>query len=41
MVQPFEIENYIDKKLLDKKSLDTMGNIKEDDNPIIVKYYLK
>lgn len=41
MVQPYEIENYVDEKLMDKKYLNVIKNIEEDNNPIIIKYYLQ
>ncbi|WP_106831895.1 6-bladed beta-propeller [Parabacteroides pacaensis] len=40
-VQPYELEKLIDIKLLDEKSKQALANIQEDDNPIIVKYYLR
>lgn len=40
-VQPYDIENFVDMKLLDDTSKQVLTNIKEDDNPIIVKYYLR
>jgi hypothetical protein len=39
--QPFEIEEYIDRKYMSEQDIEKMKNIREDDNPIIVKYYLK
>lgn len=40
-VQPYDIERFVDMKLLDDTSKQVLTNIKEDDNPIIVKYYLR
>lgn len=40
-LNPYELEKYIDKKCLTQESLEKMNEIKEDDNPILVKYYLK
>ena len=41
MPQPYEIEEYIDKKLMSQEDIQKFDNIKEDDNPVIVKYYFK
>jgi hypothetical protein len=40
-IQPYEIRDYIDMSLLDDVNKKIIENIREDDNPIIVKYYLK
>lgn len=40
-LNPYELEKYIDKKCLTQESLEKMSEIKDDDNPILVKYYLK
>lgn len=40
-VEPHDINNYIVKDLLDKENIEKLTNINPDDNPVIVKYYLK
>lgn len=41
LVQPHNLEEYVDISLADEKNKKIIENIKEDDNPIVVKYYLK
>lgn len=41
LLNPYELEKYIDRKCMTEEELRKMSEIKEDDNPIIVKYYLK
>jgi len=41
VINPYEIEKFIDKDLINKDDIQKIQFIKEDDNPIIVKYYLK
>ena len=41
IMHPYEIDRYVDKHLLDADNLDKINSIKEDDNPIIIKYRLK
>lgn len=39
--QPFELPYYIDFQLMSNSEIEKISAIKEDDNPIIIKYYLK
>ena len=41
LIQPYSIEKNIDVSLLDEKGKRLLKTISEDDNPIVVKYYLK
>lgn len=41
LVNPFEIDQYINKKYLTKESLQILDQLNEEDNPLIVKYYLQ
>jgi hypothetical protein len=41
VILPYELKDYIDLSLLDDKSKKIIENISDDDNPIVVKYYLK
>jgi len=41
MPQPYEIDEYLNEKYMSQKDIEIMEKILEDDNPIIVKYYLK
>ena len=41
MPQPYEIEKYLNIKYMSQRDIEIMEKILEDDNPIIVKYYLK
>ena len=40
-VNPFEIEKYCNTELLSSESKERIANVQEEDNIIIVKYYLK
>lgn len=40
-VQPYELEEYVDRNLLHIDSQSVINKISEEDNPVIVKYYLK
>lgn len=40
-IQPYELEEYVDQNLLHTDNLNIINKIHEEDNPIIVKYYLK
>ncbi len=39
-IQPYYIKECIDMKLLDKKGLAILKNLKDDDNPVILKFHL-
>jgi len=39
-INPYHIHEYIDLNLLSEKSKDYMSRINEEDNPVVVKYYL-
>jgi hypothetical protein len=39
-IQPSYIKEYIDMELLDKKGLAILKDLKDDDNPVILKFYL-
>ena len=41
MPQPYEIEKYVNKNYMSQHDIEIFDKILEDDNPIIVKYYLK
>lgn len=41
IVDAYEIEEYINKDLIAEDIIEKLENVKEDDNPIILKYYLK
>lgn len=41
LLYPYEIDNYIDKKLINKENMEKLESIVTEDNPIIIKYYLK
>jgi len=41
IVQPYELGKYVDIKLLDKNEKFNFENMSEDNNPVIVKYFLK
>lgn len=41
IIHPYEVEKHIEKSLLDEDELEKLDHMKEDDNPIIVKYVLK
>jgi hypothetical protein len=41
VVQPFDIEKYIDRRYLTKESLQKLEALDEEDNPVIINYYLK
>ena len=36
-----ELSGFVDRKFMSQKEIDKMENLKEDDNPVIIKYYLK
>lgn len=40
-IQPYELEEYVDQNLLHTDDLNIVNKIHEEDNPIIVKYYLR
>lgn len=40
-IQPYELSKYVDIKLLNKNDKKIFDTILEDDNPVIVKYFLK
>ena len=40
-IQPYELEEYVDKNLLPTDYQSIVSKINDEDNPIIVKYYLK
>lgn len=40
-IQPYELEEYVDKNLLHADYQSIVSKINDEDNPIIVKYYLK
>lgn len=39
--EPFYIKENVDTRLMSPKDIETMKQLKEDDNPVILKYYLK
>jgi hypothetical protein len=41
LVQAYELDNYIDKQYLSQESLSNIATLQEEDNPVIVKYYLR
>ena len=41
IIQPEEIEKYIDTNLLNDENKKKLQAVQEDDNPIIVKYQIK
>jgi hypothetical protein len=41
VIQPFDIEKCIDRHYLTKESLQTLEALDEEDNPVIINYYLK
>jgi len=41
IIQPYELSKYVDIKLLNKNDKKVFDTILEDDNPVIVKYFLK
>jgi hypothetical protein len=41
IVTPVELEKYLDATLLSDKDKMLSENIVEDDNPVVIKYYLK
>lgn len=36
-----DIDDYIDERYISEKNLDGLKNIKDDDNPVVIKYYFK
>lgn len=41
IIYPYEMDRYIDKSLLDENELKKLGHVKDDDNPIILRYVLR
>lgn len=41
IIQPYEIDNYLNTSIIPSKELEKLKVVKEDNNPIIVKYKLK
>lgn len=41
IVDPYDINKYLDENLMSEEETAKVQSLKEDDNPIIVKYYLK
>lgn len=41
IIYPYEMDKYIDKSLLDGNELKKLDHVKDDDNPIIVRYVIK
>lgn len=39
--QPAELPQYVDRQFMTSKDIAIMEQLKEDDNPLIIKYYLK
>lgn len=39
--QPTELPQYVDRQFMTEKEIAKMEQLKEDDNPVIIKYYLK
>lgn len=39
--QPDELSQYMDRNLMSPQEIHKMETLKEDDNPVILKYYLK
>lgn len=39
--QPSELPLYVDRRFMTEREIATMEQLKEDDNPVIIKYYLK
>lgn len=39
--EPEEVSGYVDTRLMSSENIDKMTQLKEDDNPVILKYYLK
>lgn len=40
-VDPYDIEKYINEELMSKETIKKIKSINEDDNPVVIKYYLK
>lgn len=38
---PYELSHFIDRRFMSAKEIRKMEQLKEDDNPVIIKYYLK
>lgn len=36
-----ELSRFVDRRFMSQEEIDKMENLKEDDNPVIIKYYLK
>lgn len=41
IIYPYEVDKYIDKSLLNENELNKLNLVKDDDNPIIVRYVLR
>lgn len=41
IIYPYEMDRYIDKSLLDENELKKLDHVKDDDNPIILRYVLR
>lgn len=41
VVEAFEIERYINEEYMSQETIRKLKNVKEDDNPIMLKYYLQ
>jgi len=41
MAQSYELDKYVDTQFMDNENILKMKAIKEDDNPVVIKYYLK
>lgn len=41
IIQPYEIDKYVDENLLNEEEKQKLLSIKEDNNPIIIKYWIK
>lgn len=40
MCYPWQIHNFADERLMSETELEKVDNLKEEDNPVIIKYYL-
>lgn len=41
IADPYEMDKYINETFMSKEEIDKVKSLKEDDNPVIIKYYLK
>lgn len=41
IIQPYEIDKYVDENLLNEEEKQKLLSINEDNNPIIIKYWIK